>query len=152
MRRIIPLLLLPMLVGWGPCGPIPGGEISGEAVTEPVTDWIFTNDHSTIQVETRPEDPYSVTTWCFTDGPHLYVPSRGAAGKPWVEYVTADPRVRLRIGDEIYSGLAVRITDDGERQRVAYHLTEKYLLARWGIDPGDPQDYADTWFFRIDPR
>lgn len=151
MRKLTFLFLLPLLVGWGPCGPIPGGEISGQAVTEPVTDWTFTNDHSNIQVETRPEDPYSVTTWCFTDGPHLYVPSRGAARKPWVENVTADPRVRLRIGDKIYSGRAVRITDGEERKRIAHRLTEKYLLAHWGLDPDKPEEYEDTWFFRIDP-
>lgn len=152
MKRIIPLLLLPVLAGWGPCGPISGGEISGEPVTEQVTDWTFTNDYSTIQVETRPEDPYSVTTWCFTDGPNLYVPSRGAARKPWVKNVTADPRVRLRIGDDIYSGRAVRITDEEKRMRSAYLLTQKYLLASWGIDPDKPEEYEDTWFFRIDPR
>jgi hypothetical protein len=152
MRKLLLLLLLPVLAGWGPCGPITGGEISGEPVTEQITDWIFTDDHSTIQVETRPEDPYSVTTWCFSDGPNLYLPSRGAARKQWVQNVLADPNVRLRIGDKIYSGRAVRITDDEERKRLAHWLTRKYLLASWGMDPDKPEEYEDTWFFRVDPR
>jgi len=66
--------------------------------------------------------------------------------------VAADPRVRLRIGDDVYSGQAVRITDEGERQRAAYLLAQKYLIASWMLDPNKPEEYEDTWFFRIEPR
>src|SRR5262245_28767823 len=88
-----------LLLGWGPCGPIAGGELSGGSASAPADGWSFTNELSTIQVETRPSDPYSVTTWCVTDGKQLWVPSRGAAKKQWVQNVLTDPHVRLRIGD-----------------------------------------------------
>jgi hypothetical protein len=145
------LLLIPLLLGPGPCGPISGGRIDGETATEPVTDWRFTNDISTIQVETNPADPYSVTTWCVTDGQMLYVPSRNAARKQWVKNVLADPNVRLRIGDKVYERRAVRVTDPAEMQKVVTLLRQKYTMARWGMSE-DPAESPDTWYFRMDPR
>lgn len=135
----------------GPCGPIPGGRIDGHEAESPPADWTFTNDVSTIQVETRPDDPYSVTTWCFTDGPNLFVPSRGAARKPWVQNVSADARVRLRIGDDVYVMQAARVTDEAELRRIIPLLRAKYLLARWGMDD-DPEKSPDTWVFQMSPR
>ena len=143
------LFVLPIVSGWGPCGPITGGRIAGELATELVNDWTFTDDISTIQIETRPDDPYSVTTWCFTDGPHLYIPSRGAPTKPWVKNVLADPRVRLRIGGKVYAMRATRVTDDGQRGKLIALLKKKYVTARWGMDD-DPEASPDTWFFHVE--
>ena len=57
------LVLAALLTGTVACGgPLlifPGGELSGEVVTEPVEDWSFLSD-SFIDLETRPDDPYSV--------------------------------------------------------------------------------------------
>lgn len=143
-------LLLPLLVATGPCGPIPGGRLDGAAASAPA-DWRFTDAVSTIQVETRPEEPYSVTTWCFTDGAGLYVPSRGAAEKPWVQHVGRDPRVRLRIEDRVYEMTATRVTDEAELRRLIPLLRAKYRMARWGMDD-DPAASPGTWFFRMAPR
>jgi hypothetical protein len=140
---------LPVLAGWGPCGPIPGGRIDGEPAGERVADWTFTDELSTIQVETKPGEPYSVTTWCITDGPNLYVPSRGAPEKPWVKNVVADPRVRARIGDRVHQFRAVRVVDGEEQRRVVSLLRRKYTMARWGMDE-DPSKAPDTWYFRME--
>ncbi len=43
----------------GPFHFIPGGELQGTAVNEPVTDWSFATDRF-IELETRPSQPYSV--------------------------------------------------------------------------------------------
>jgi hypothetical protein len=153
MRRRTTLTLLalaPLVLAAGPCGPIPGGRIAGDEGAPPA-DWSFTDAISTIQVETRPADPYSVTTWCFTDGPALYVPSRGAARKPWVQHVASDPRVRLRIGDRVYAMTATRVTDPAELRRIVPLLRAKYRMARWGMDD-DPAHSPDTWFFRMAAR
>jgi hypothetical protein len=150
--RAVALLCLPVLLAAGPCGPIPGGRLSDDLQpATPAVDWTFTNDISTIQVETKPDAPYSVTTWCFTDGPNLYVPSHGAAKKPWVQNVVADRQVRLRIGDSIYEMQATRITDEGELRRIVPLLRSKYTMARWGMDD-DPAKSPDTWFFHLTPR
>ena len=58
--RFLPLL--PILIAFGCNGPVvllPGGKLNGE--TRPVpADWAFAGDYGTAQLETRPEDPYSV--------------------------------------------------------------------------------------------
>jgi hypothetical protein len=149
-RHAALVVLLPGLLGAGPCGPIAGGRLDGSTSAAPA-DWRFTDGVSTIQVETRPEDPYSVTTWCFSDGTGLYVPSRSAARKPWVQNVLADPRVRLRIEDRVFEMTASRVTDAAELRRVIPLLRAKYRMARWGMDD-DPASAPGTWFFRMTPR
>ena len=153
MRRLPPalLVLIPVLLGAGPCGPIAGGRIEGAEAPTFAADWTFTNAVSTIQVETRPADPLSVTTWCFTDGATLFVPSKGAVRKPWVQNVTADPRVRLRVGDAVYVAQLERVTDDAELRRILPLLRAKYRMARWGMSD-DPAAARDTWLFRVAPR
>ncbi len=44
---------------------IPGGRLSGEDITGPVTDWSFIQQHPIVTLEVRPSDPYSVNTSCF---------------------------------------------------------------------------------------
>ena len=144
-------LLCLTLVGFGPCGPIPGGEISGTKATTAPADWSHTDALSTVQVETRPGDPYSVTTWCVTDGTTLWVPSRGAARKKWVENASADPRVRLGIDGTIFEMTATRVTDPEEQRRIVGLLRAKYSMARWSMDE-DPARSPDTWYFRMTPR
>jgi hypothetical protein len=147
---IRPLLAVGLLVagcGWiEPIGPLPGGRLGGEVVREPVNDWSFTDAHDTIAVETRPDDPYSVTVWCFTHGGHLYVPSRDPQEKTWVKYVLADDRVRLKIGDKIYERRAVRVTDQAEIEAAAPTLLEKYDLER-----PPPDEAPEVWVFRMEP-
>jgi hypothetical protein len=146
-----PVVLAVFLVAWGPCGPITGGRLSGTPATPPADGWAFTDDISTIQVETRPDEPYSVTTWCVSDGPTLWVPSRGAEKKPWVQNVLADPRVRLRIGTALYDLRATRVTDAAEQAKVVGLLRAKYRMARWGMD-ADPALSPGTWYFRMEGR
>jgi hypothetical protein len=148
-RRLL-LVLVPLVLGAGPCGPIPGGRIDGQETAVPAS-WSFTDAISTIQVETRPDDPYSVTTWCFTDGTTLYLGARAAERKPWVQYVTEDPRVRLRIDDRVYPMAVTRLTDDAELRRLIPLMRAKYRMARWGMDD-DPASSPGTWFFRLTPR
>jgi hypothetical protein len=130
----------------GPLGPLPGGRLKGEVVRDPVADWSFTDDYETIALETRPEDPYSVTTWCFAHGGYLYVPSREPREKTWVQNVLADSRVRLRIGDRIYERRAVRVTDEAVIDAIVPAVLAKYELER---PQGD--DAPEVWFFRMDP-
>ena len=61
---------------------ISGRTLSGEEFPYP-ENWDFTNDHFTIAVETRPEDPHSVTTVCFVHEGALYVPAQSGSSKRW---------------------------------------------------------------------
>ena len=43
----------------GPLLVLPGGRLEGEVKPSP-SDWSFAGDYGTVQLETRPEEPYSV--------------------------------------------------------------------------------------------
>ena len=111
----------------GPTLVIPGGALSGTEVVEPVTDWSFVSDRF-VDLETNPEDPYSVELDYILRGGQLYVdPSEG---KRWLEYLRKDPRVRVRFGDRIYRATAVLVGEPGE------------------LPDFDP----DRFVYRLDPR
>jgi hypothetical protein len=75
----------------GPFLVLPGGELRGEVVSEPVEDWSFVSG-SFVDLETRPDDPYSVQLNYVVKAGKLYVDP--AEGRRWLEYIRADPRVR----------------------------------------------------------
>jgi hypothetical protein len=130
-----------------PMGPLAGGRLAGELQTTEVADWSFAHGHDTIQLETRPDDPHSVTVWAFTHEGRLYVPSRHAKRKRWVQNVVDDPRVRVRIGDRIYPARATQVTDSAELEAAVPALFEKYDL-----EPMDEKERAGAWVFRLDWR
>jgi hypothetical protein len=106
---------------------IPGGELSGEVVTEPVDDWSFVDDLF-VELETRPEDPYSVElNYIVIDG-RLYIDP--AEGRTWLEHIRADPDVRVRFDGRVYPMKAVLVGRPGELE---------------GFDP-------DRYIYRLDPR
>jgi hypothetical protein len=111
----------------GPFLVFPGGALRGEVVTEAPTDWSFVDD-AFVDLETRPENPYSVElNYIVRDG-KLYIDP--AEGRKWFEYLKADPRVRVRFGDKVYLLEAVLVGKPGELE---------------GFD-------ADRFIYRLDPR
>lgn len=119
--------LLVMALGCG--GPVlmfPGGRLSGEVV-EDIDDYSFAAD-SFIDLETRPNDPYSVElNYTVKDG-RLYVDP--AEGRAWLEHIREDPNVRVRIGGKVYPLRAVLVEDPVELE-------------------GFPED---RFIYRLDPR
>jgi hypothetical protein len=145
MARIgIGVACLALALACEPWGPIPGGRLEGQVVAEPVRDWSFTDAHSTVELETRPADPYSVTVWCVVHDGSLYVPSRYAEKKSWVQYVLDDPRVRLRVGERIYPAAMTRVRDPEEIEAVVPALVAKYDLG-----PPEEGEEEDVWLFRL---
>lgn len=105
------VLLLTAVACGGPMLVIPGGELSGEVVSEPVDDWSFVSDRF-IDLEVRPDDPYSVElNYLVRDG-SLYIDPK--EGKRWLEYIRQDPRVRARFSGKIYPLQAVLVGQPGE--------------------------------------
>ena len=122
------LILVAVLAGCG--GPVfffPGGTMHGDVVSEPITDWSFVEE-AFVDVEFRPDDPYSVELNYFVKDGHLYVDP--ADGRKWLEYLRADPRVRVRFGNSIYERTAVLVEDEAELE---------------GFDP-------TRFVYRLDPR
>ena len=58
---------------YGPLGPFPGPKLTGPVVEEPVADWSSIDAVKVVQIETDPEDPYSVSTWITRVGNEIYV-------------------------------------------------------------------------------
>ena len=126
---------------------ISGRTLVGEEFPYP-DDWGFTDSQNTIAVETRPEDPHSVTTICFVHGGELYVPAQSGSSKRWPSYVVEDPRVRLKIDGRIYRARAVRVLPV-ELTLYRDSIARKYsAMANRSPDEFPP----DVWLFRIAPR
>ncbi len=108
------MLVLGLSMSAGCGGPflmLPGGALSGEVVTEPVTDWSFV-DSTFIDLETRPEDPYSVElNYVVKDG-KLYIDP--AEGRAWFDHLRANTLVRARFGNKVYPLRAVLVGRPGE--------------------------------------
>jgi len=105
-----------------------GGKLSGD-VAAPPDDWSALTAEETFQLETRPDRPYSVNIWAVGIGPAVYI-GTGPDGTRWSKHIGRDPRVRLRVGDSVYSLIAQPVTEPEERSVVAVAYAEKY-----GMDP-----------------
>ena len=78
-----------------PLAIIPGGRLSGEEVTVPVTDWSFTEQYTTVTLEVRASDPYSVNTSSLLHDGVLYVPSGFGGESRWAQFLLQDSNMRL---------------------------------------------------------
>jgi hypothetical protein len=141
---------------WGPQGIFPGGPLIGEVVADPIEDWSFTDEHLIVSIETRRGWlRHSVTVLCAAHAGHLYVPSRHAPHKRWVQNVLRDSRVRVGVAGRIYEARAERVTQPDPEGAVARKFVRKYI----GVeaekvhslpptpDPGEGR--AEVWTFRL---
>ncbi len=113
MRKYTLLCALVLTAGacGGPLLMLPGGQLSGTEVTEPVTDWSFV-DSTFLELETRPEDPRSVQlNYVVRDG-NLYVDP--AEGKTWLTHLRDNSDARVRFGSLIYPVRATLVGEPGE--------------------------------------
>jgi hypothetical protein len=95
----------------GPFLLIPGGELAGTLEPQPVADWSFADDRF-LDLETRPEDPYSVELNYIVKDGQLYIDP--AEGREWFDHIRANPNVRVRFGDTVYPVTAVLVGKPGE--------------------------------------
>ncbi len=115
---------------------LPGGRLKGEIVREPVEDWSFA-DSWFLDLETRPDDPYSVElNYVVRDG-KLYVDP--AEGRIWLDHIRADPRVRVRLGCKVYPATAVLAGEPGTlegfpKSRFVYRLDSRVESAAPGSE------------------
>jgi hypothetical protein len=145
IRVLVVALTLALLGGCSePFIVFAGGELSGE-VAAPPDDWSQLADEETFQLETRPDDPYSVNIWAVGIGPDVYI-GTGPDGTRWSKHLGRDPRVRLRVGETLYSLVASPVTATEERRDVAVAYAEKY-----GMDPRENW-VGDALVWRLDRR
>ena len=142
------LLALPLVLAAlgcsGPVGLLPGGELDGEAKPAPA-DWVFAGDYGTVQLETRPEEPYSVNlAFTVLDG-RLYI-NAGDTETRWVKNIASNSRVRLRMDGVLYDLRAERVIDVSEISAFAEAWTSQSMFRR------DPSGLEEVWIYRLVSR
>ena len=126
------------VVGLDPHERRPGLWLHGEVVTAPVTSWAFTDKYPTIYIQTHSWYllPHSVTITCVAHDGQLYLTSVFRQGSPfpegkrWTSNVMRDPRVRLKIGDQVFDETVSLVTDPAERAAVLESKAKKYPAQR----------------------
>jgi hypothetical protein len=140
---LIVALIILRITGVNPNERRAGLWLTGHVVTAPVTDWSFTDKVDTIKVQTNMwlGIPHSVTTQVVTYQERLYLNSRVApgvapypGGKLWNRDVARDPRVRLKIGNDLYDCVLVYVSDPAERDAVVQANIRKY--PGWNVPQG----------------
>jgi hypothetical protein len=142
ITRLIAVCALVSLAGCGPFVVFPGGKLDGVTTRAP-DDGSFTADVSTVQLETRPEDPYSVNIWAVGMGPALYLHA-GANRATWVENIEADPNVQIRVDDRLYPLRASRVQSQEEFDRFSDAYEQKY-----DVRPRN-ENVTEAYLFRLD--
>lgn len=157
MRRTSITALVLVLAGCagGPWGPIAGQQLSGTRVAAPVENWNFAKSAEYVDLEVRPEDAYSVTIHYYVVGDALYIEAGDNGWSRWRPMLWADPRARVRFGDQVFPVSAVEVTEPEEIQRIlpefyAKDREEPGEACRIAWDPGVCA-FSGT-FYRLDPR
>jgi hypothetical protein len=122
--RLVALSICSVFLACGPILVMPGGALSGTAESAPA-DWAWTDEVSTIQLETRPEDPYSVNIWVVAKGDALYVHA-GKNRSTWVENMESDPAVRVQVEERVFELTASRVKDQKEFDAFSDGYEKKY--------------------------
>ena len=157
--------LLVGLLGTG-CAPFlvfPGGELRGTPASSGVEDWGLTDEVEFVQIETRPDRPYSVQVYGVGSGNAFYIASqgwRGALGSPhrarWIGHLAEDPRIRLQVDGTLYELTGVRVEEDEEVEHVRQLFLRKYgdAAESWGFWRRAPEAprASEAFVYRLDPR
>ena len=139
--RVAVMAALFLFLGCGPTLVLPGGKLSGTPSPAPA-DWKWTDEVSTIQLETRPDDPYSVNIWVIGLDDGLYVHA-GTNRSTWVENMDANSSVRVRVDEKIYDLIASRVEEQAEFDAFANRYEEKY-----GMRPRN-EDAREAFLYRL---
>ena len=127
VTRVVILLVALSLAGCqAPFLIFSGSTLSGEPAT--ATDFGFAAAHSLLQLEVRPENPYSVILRISVIDGELYIDA--ADRRRWHRYLKNDANVRVKIDGLVYPAFAVV-------------ETEPFILARFG---------EERTVYRIEPR
>lgn len=96
---------------------------SGGTLSGPVGDtdsFTFAAQYKLLQLEVRPEDPYSVNLRVLMHDNQLYIDA--AEHRRWHKYLKLNHDVRIKLGGSVYRATAVRVSDP--------EITELFIQGR----------------------
>ena len=142
------MLALGVLLMLGACEPEdrrPGLWLRGELQPYP-DDWSFTGEHLEIAIQVAAPYflPHSVTIICGSHEGDLYVAAYRPETKNWAAWVTDDPNVVLKIGEDLYEASLTRVEDPLMIANALGAYAAKYRSS--GRIP------TSVWFWRVGPR
>ncbi len=157
---VLLLALAALLVGArfadGPVAIVAGGPFtSGELVSDPEPDWSFVGDLQEVEFQLV-EPPRSRTTWILEHAGKAYIPCGymttwwGKIWKRWPIEAERDPRILLRIGDDIYERRLVRIEEGPVVAPLLAELSRKY--AGGSEIPMEAVTSNYLWLYELAPR
>ena len=128
----------------GPFILMSGGALEGRVEATPES-WDFPEATGVAQLETRPNDPYSVNLAYTQIEGALYL-NAGDTETEWVKHIAQDSRVRLRKEGVLYPARAVRVHDTKEIARFAKAWKAASMFRR------DPTRLERVWIYRLEAR
>ena len=144
--RAIVVLCIPVIMGFGPCGPIAGGQLSEPEVTQKIDDFRFVQTENRCAVEVFGEKVHSVTVNCWSVGKQLFIGCKDCDGKKWSGVIEQNRNVRVRIGESVYPVKATRMLD-----RVAIERAWNFRLQKYA--EGEPGPVPDGyWLYHMGSR
>ena len=81
--------------------------------------------------------PHEIEIWFASDGATIWLLSGGMDRADWVRNLRRNPVVRVRIGQQWFSGIAVEITDPAEDRIARERVAGKYYGLRNGELPNE---------------
>jgi hypothetical protein len=152
----IGILLVGARFADGPIAIIAGGPFtSGELQSGPEPDWSFVHDVREVEFQLL-EPARSRTTWILEHEGKAYIPSGymtswwGKLWKQWPHEAEKDPRILLRIGDDLYERKLVRIQEGPAVAPLLAELSRKY--ANGAEIPMEAVTSGYLWLFELAPR
>jgi hypothetical protein len=157
---VLVLAIAALLIGArfadGPLALIAGGPFkSGRTYNGPEPDWSSVRDVQEVEFQLL-EPPRSRTTWIVYHDGKAYIPSGymttwwGKLWKQWPHEAEKDPRILLRIGDQIYERKLVRIQDGPAVAPLLAELSRKYPIGQ--EIPMEAVTSGYLWLFELAPR
>ena len=121
-----------------------GGALEGPVAEAPST-WELDRDSALAQLETQPNDPYSINfTYVQLDG-RIYAYA-GDTRTNWVANIEKNALVRVRLQNKIYAARATRVTSSEELDNFASVWTGLSVFQR------DPMQFEEVWLYRLEAR
>ena len=161
--RVGGLLGCLLCTGCAPFLVFPGGELQGTLNAGVIDDWSHSDGVEFVQLETRPDHPYSVQVYGVGAGTAFYIASqgwRGALGSTsrarWIDHLASDPRIRLRVRGVLYELTAIRVEDDAEVKLARQLFLDKYgdAAESWGfwVNQPEPPITREAFVYRLISR